>query len=287
MKTLEKVSKVIENFLAIMYFGFEIEIKICGDCYSLRPSIQRELNDLFGNIFYVGNDAEGIEIKFCNKQRIEDGIQKVEQLFSYLQNSRFYIDPDVGIHMHFSHEGIDVDKAYDACVNRIKTYEDILYRIGSRTRRNDVMVNRFKTGNPFNTPFSQLCRRVDKFDRNMIRACDSKETVEFRFIDVSKEIWRIKSLIDFISRFYAYSITHKVNARTNNDNINSYEKGEYEYFKLYTFMNQNLQMSKEDIHNIITLYNDTFKKEDRVHKTKKQRREEVKAKAERQKARSW
>lgn len=285
MKTIEKVSKVIEGFLAIMYFGFEIEIKTWDDCYDLRSIVQIELDDLFGNIFYVGNDAGGIEIKFNRKQRIEEGIQKVEQLFSYLQSSRFYIDTDVGIHMHFSHEGINLDQAYDACVNRIRTYEDILYRVGSRTYVNDVMVNRFKTGNPFNPPFSQLYSRVDKYGRNMIRMCDSKRTIEFRFFDVSKETWRIKSLIDFISRFYAYSIMHKVNARTNNDNVNDYEKGEYEYFKLYTFMNQNLSMGKENIHNIITLYNDTFK--ERVHKTKKQRREEVKAKAERQKACSW
>ena len=34
-------------------------------------------------------------------------------------------------------------------------------------------------------------------------------------------------------------------------------------------------MSKENTHGIITLYNDTFKKAERVHKTKKQRREEA------------
>jgi len=276
-RTVEKGIEDLMKFISLMYFGLEIEIKTVSERFNIVHLVQQELNNLFGNVFHVGTDAGGIEIKFSGKQHVTDGIELACKLFKYLQSSRFYTDSDVGIHFHFSHEGIDTDEAYEACKDRIKTYEDILFRIGSRTSCNGIMVNRHDMGNIFNTPLSRI-KNLDIEGRNMIRQCNYKETIEFRFFDTSTEVWRIKALIDFMSRFYAYSILHTVKLRINGDNINDYQKGQYEYFKLYTFMNQNLGMQKESIHSIISLYNDTFKKEDRVHKTKKQRREEVKNK---------
>lgn len=281
-KGIEKGIEALANFIGLMFFGIEIEIKTVNERFNIVHLVQQELNNLFGNVFHVGTDAGGIEIKFSHKQYVEEGIELACKLFKYLQSSRFYADSDVGIHFHFSHEGIDTDEAYEACENRIKTYEDILFRIGSRTSYNGIMVNRLERGNIFNSPLSRISH-LDKEGRNMIRQCNYKGTIEFRFFDTSTEVWRIKALIDFMSRFYAYSILHTVKLRTNGDNINDYKKGQYEYFKLYTFMNQNLGMCKENIHSIVTLYNDTFRKEDRVHKTKKQRREEIKTK----KMRTW
>lgn len=305
---MQKVKKVVENlveyFLGFIYFGFEMEL----DTNNYASTSIRYWENILNNSSIAGKisfyDDGCVEMRFAHKMRLQEGIEVIQDLFDIINNKNRFAGSNqlrpssgVGIHLHFSHDCSkftnDLQEIFDRVKTRIITYEDILFRISSRMLShsgNGLYVNRYSQhGTCYVRPLSEYKEQgiynTDTYDtyRMCIRKETDKGTTEFRMIDSSLELWRIESLVQFFARFYAYCVIHKTNLRKDESNINDYDNGEYEYFKLYTFMNQNLQMNKEDIHNIVTLYNGTFAKKDRVHKTKKQRREEVKAKAERQK----
>lgn len=241
------------------------------------------IKQISSNIFDINiyNSFQIIKVKFDHAMDVCNAVRKMKQIINYFKKVGAGFSCKRGIHFKLYNTDLPIGGEemnekerifWLNLKNKIVQYEEIIYRITSRTPvENKYFIHRYNDEENMMCRLIEDCNMTDLFEkRNAGIRRNQNSDVEFRGIDISFETERIEALICVAIHLYTYCMLHYTHDRKRTSLPYSYkalrqsdpnlkEKYSYErqYQKLYSLLSM-LRVNKKYHKNIFKLFNDTF-----------------------------
>ena len=274
---------MINDSINSLNYGIEIECHV----NSSNDEVVRDLKSIDSTVKWnSGYDCGGREFKTIGSLSYEQMLTTLYGAYNVLEKYGAYSDLELGIHLHVSHDNLDLSsdpKFLEKFSKKWAQYEDFMFRVCSRnfSEKEGKYIHRQTMGNIYTNPIVSRSLPFNKEERTFLSNMNTRlvrgncvakrgtfRTLEFRLIDNSFDegksfdnAFRLISIATMIGRFVAYCLNFEV--KTINNIISPKDETKKYCKKLWMFLRQILWVDPIIAKTLLFLYGGTFNNDER------------------------